>query len=279
MASNDELQKPPVKKPSARLPPMAFLILLMMAGTLGYGIWFGRQAYHSSLPSPILWGFAAALFGALVGLSEILSRYRDEPLLATATIPGIAYLSLNGLISMVAFSVLRRYPTQIFGAVANDLALSAVAAGFGAMVIFRSKLFTFRSSDGKDYPIGPAIVLDTILKVLDTQIDRRRATERQYKVFNAVYNVNFTKMADYIEASLPSFQNLSQDDKVAINLYISQYRASKFADVLKSLGLGFAFLTIAGDANFDLVIANVQRYAQLPVPPPAIQTPPGPPIT
>lgn len=227
-------------------------------------------------------GICHIFFGALVGLSEILSRYRDEPMLATATTAGMSYLTFNGTISVLAFAVLRKYPDKILPGLNNDLFLSSVAAGFGAMIIFRSKLFTFKSSDGNEYPIGPAIVLDTILKMIDSKIDRRRATDRQTRVFNAMIGIqDFPKIADYIEASLPSFQNLSEDDRKQINVTITQYRASKLPDTLKSLGLGFAFLTIAGEDNFDHVISNIKQYVlsqaialPLPVAPTPI-TPPG----
>lgn len=243
--------------------------LLVIFGTVGLvelGIWIGRHELNNASISAA-WAFATFVFGASVGLSEILSRYRDEPLLATATNAGVSYLAFNGIISMVAFGVLRKYPAKIFPALQGDLFLTAVVAGFGAMVIFRSKLFTFKSSDGNEYPIGPAIVLDTILKMIDSKIDRRRATERQTRVFNALVDINdFPKTADYFEASLLSFQNLSQDDKTQISTTINQYRTTaKWPDKLKGLGLGFAFLTIAGEANFDLVIENLKKYVRLPV--------------
>ncbi len=238
-----------------------FLFVGILA-TIALGIWIGRATLPAPIRSVYLWAFATFLFGALVGLSEILSRYRDEPILATVTSSGMSYLALNGTISLVAFAVLRKYPTQIFPALQNDLFLSAVVAGFGAMTVFRSKLFTFKSSDGKEYPIGPSIVLDTVLKMIDSKIDRRRATDRQLKVFNAMFGINdFGNTANYIEASLLSFQNLSQDDKAQVTSVIDQYRSlTRWPDTLKSLGLGFAFLTIAGEDNFDHVIINLKRY-------------------
>jgi hypothetical protein len=210
------------------------------------------------------WGWASAtfIFGALVGFAEILSRYRDEPLLATFTSSGMSYLAINGTISTLAFVLLRRYPTQVFAGLNNDLLLTAVVAGFGAMAVFRSKLFSFKASDGTEVPIGPAIVLDSILKMIDHKIDRRRATERQTRVFNSMFEFrDFTAIADYMEASLNSFQNLSEDDKKAISEGIKDLKTrTTWPEQLKCLALGFAFLTVAGDENFDLVVSNIKRY-------------------
>jgi len=221
------------------------------------------------------WAAATFLFGALVGFAEILSRYRDEPLLATFTNSGMSYLAINGIISTVAFAILRKYPTQIFSGLKDDLLLTAVVAGFGAMSVFRSKLFSFKSGDGTEVPIGPAIVLDTILKMIDHKIDRHRATARQTRVFNSMFEIrDFSGTSDYVEASLNSFQNLSADDKRAISEGIKDLKTTtNWPDSLKCLALGFVFLTVAGDENFDLVVSNVKRYLQTLQPPPG--QPPG----
>ena len=242
--------------------PAAVAVLLALLVVAGIGIVIGHSDSYLSQHKVIGWALTSALFGMLVGLSEILSRYRDEPILAAATSPGIAYLLLNGVLSLAAFMLLQMYPEKIFPSITQDLFLTAVVAGFGAMVVFRSKLFTFRSPDGKDYSIGPAIVLETALRTIDNKIDRRRATERQIEVFEAMRDLaDFSSTASYIEASLLSFQNLSQDDKAAIAKVIQEYRdVSKWPDSLKILGLGFAFLNLAGDANFDQVITNLKSY-------------------
>lgn len=57
------------------------------------------------------WGVLSFAFGPLVGLSEIVSRYRDEPLHATANRFGLGYLVLNGILAAAAYGVLLRYPT------------------------------------------------------------------------------------------------------------------------------------------------------------------------
>ena len=241
---------------------ISFFIIISGFALIGLGVWIGRSNTPTSLLKLLSYAFTAFLFGLLVGLSEILSRYRDEPLLAATTNFGLAYLSLNGVISLAAFGVMQRYSAQIFPAIKDDLFLTSIVSGFGAMAIFRSKLFTFRSTDGKDYPIGPSIVLDTVLKTIDSKIDRRRATERQAEVFDSIDGLKFERVANYIEASLSAFQNLSQDDKTEIKSVIDQYRnLPNWPDTLKCLGLGFAFLTLAGDENYEQVILNLKKYS------------------
>src|SRR5262245_59809338 len=116
------------------------------------------------------WGLLSFAIGALTGISEIISRYRDEPLRATGNRYGLAYLLLNGLTAVIAYGFLLRYPTQILAPIAGDALLASLAAGFGAMAVLRSNFFIFRTEDGKEYPIGPYIVIETFLRMLDRKI-------------------------------------------------------------------------------------------------------------
>src|SRR5207245_1717227 len=80
---------------------------------------------------------AAFLFGALVGLAEIASRYRDEPLKAVKSPYGLVYLFLNGYISLLAFLLIVKFPA-IFGTLSGNMFLAALSAGFGAMIVMRA---------------------------------------------------------------------------------------------------------------------------------------------
>ncbi|HEU4368366.1 MAG TPA: hypothetical protein VFV05_09095 [Methylomirabilota bacterium] len=214
------------------------------------------------MPSNLGWALVAAMFGAIVGASEIISRYRDEPLRATVNRYGVAYLAVNGLVAGLSYGLLVRYPTQVLPSVAGDALLGAMAAGFGAMVLLRSKLFIFRTEDGKEYPIGPAIVVETLLRVLDRKIDRMRASARQRRVFEQMKDIrDFDAAAGYLEASLLSFQNLSPEEKREIAAIIQEYRQlATWPASLRTMAVGFAFLTIAGEENFDQVIENLKAY-------------------
>jgi hypothetical protein len=200
--------------------------------------------------------------GAMAGFSEIASRYRDEPLLAIANLYGVGYTAVNGLAAVAAYGVLLRYPKEILPPLAGDPLITALTAGFGAMAVLRSKLFIFRAEDGKEYPIGPSIVMETFLRVLDRKIDRLRASKRQQRVFEKMKDItDFNGAADYLEASLLSFQNLSDEEKGEIRSVLQQYRTmTAWPETLKTMAVGFAFLTIAGEENFDQVIANLKSY-------------------
>jgi hypothetical protein len=244
------------------------LCLVGVAALLGLGMTIGSTASSTEQNRVFGWALASAAFGALVGLSEILTRYRDEPIVASLTSYGLAYLALNAVIALGAFAILRGHPGAIFPVLKDSLFLTATVAGFGAMTIFRAKLFTYKSTDGKEYAIGPAIVLETVLQTIDQKIDRQRSTQRQAKVFAGTDTLHdFEHTANYIEATLGSFQNLTADQKAQISLVIKDIRESLYPDRLKLMGLGFAFLDLAGEENFDLVVTNIQNFiGSLPIP-------------
>ena len=58
----------------------------------------------------------------------------------------------------------------------------AAACGFGSSVILRAKLINLKLSDGKELALGPEIVIQTFLSVLDRELDRERAGKRWDKV-------------------------------------------------------------------------------------------------
>jgi hypothetical protein len=209
------------------------------------------------------WAVLSFIIGAGTGISEIVSRYRDEPLRATANRYGFAYLALNGLISVLAYAFLVRYSSNILTSVAGDPVMTSIVAGFGAMAILRSNFFIFRTEDGKEYPIGPSIVVETFLRMLDRKIDRLRASERQRRVLERLKDIaDYDAAANYLEASLLSFQNLTEKEWTDIREVIEVYRKKAWPPALRVYAVGFAFLTIAGEENFDQVVENLQKYLE-----------------
>lgn len=245
-------------------------------------VWLERVAWYHAL---------ATACGVLVGFSEISVRYRDEPLRATFNRYGVAYLIINGTFSGCAFILLRAFGTSLFPRAAEPPLLAALVAGFGAMVVFRSKLFTFRTDDGKDVGVGPDIVIGSILRVVDRKVDRLRASRRQRLVFerakriaNEMRNSDFDLPNNFVTISLASFQNLSTEEKQAI-VAKSDDLKQKLKDqpaLLKAMVLGFVVLDVTGEENFDAIMRDLEEYLHSssikPVVPPLVVPPVVPPI-
>jgi hypothetical protein len=164
----------------------AALCLLAMIILIAGAEWIGHLAWGVSIlgwlfQKPFFW--CSVVFGMLTGAAEIIARYRDEPFAATFSPPGMIYMVLNGSISGAAYGLLAQYSDKIFPGMTDDL-MRSIVAGFGAMVIMRSKLFNFKTEGGEDYAIGPDAVLSTFLSSVDRKIDRYRSLRRQKVVFD-----------------------------------------------------------------------------------------------
>lgn len=217
-------------------------------------------------PGSAWWGVIAFLLGIATGFTEIVSRYRDEPMRAVCDGYGIAYMAINGLIAVIAFALVLNYPTEIIKSI--DPVIAALASGFGAMLVLRARFFTVKGDNGQDVAIGPAHVVDVLMRMLDRSIDRKRARQRYELVLKAVEGLaDFDGVANHLIGSLPAFQNLSDVEKTAFGKSIDGYRTLQWAAQLKIAALCFDFLNLVGEQTFAAIMGRVKRPAPPPSPP------------
>ncbi|MEO8436525.1 MAG: hypothetical protein ABI596_16635 [Pyrinomonadaceae bacterium] len=208
---------------------------------------------------------ASFLFGALVGLAEIASRYRDEPLKAVKSPYGMVYVFLNGYISLLAFLLIVKFPAT-FGSLSGNLFIAALAAGFGAMVVMRARIAVIKTPDGREESIGPDYVLKIILRTIDLNIDRWRAARRQQILGENISKINalgnFETAWKYLLASLLAFQNLDDAQRKELNDTYNDYQnQANLPEAIKQLALGFIFLTLVGELHFSTVLDNAKNMS------------------
>ena len=226
--------------------------------------------------------YAALIFGTLVGVAEIASRYRDEPLKAVLSPFGLIYEALNGFLSVLAIFLIFYYETR-FETVASDPLLAALTAGFGAAVVMRTRIAVLKSPDGSDIAVGPDQVITTLLQVVDTNIDRWRAVRRQIILRNSFDRLRdlgeFEEAWTYLGASMLAFQNLDDVQRKALNETYNDYKARQQPDDIKRLGVGFIFLTLVGETNFDKVLECAAQIRERGAAAAVAAAPGGPPPT
>ena len=244
--------------------------LLGLAGfayltALVYQSYLPRDAREPFWLQALVPALLTAFFGCLLGASEIISRYRDEPMKAVFNVYGATYLVTNASISLAAFMLVARYHDRLLPSSVrhDDGILMAILAGFGAMIILRSKLFLYHTNDGKEIPIGPDLVADRLLKVIDRKIDRQRAAARELLVFDLMRKyTKFGVTSEFFRISLGSFQNLSEEEKHDYKQKAEQLEQLPLSEPLKIMALGFLFLDLSGEANLRDVCAILdQRLA------------------
>lgn len=193
---------------------------------------------------------SAGLFGALVALAELISRYRDDPGRAVASLPAFIYLTVNIAASVAAFLSIRAFGWTFGATGATQLLTQVLVAGFGAAALFRSSLFNVTAGD-QVVEVGPSAVLNVILAAADRAVDRQRARIRAERTSASMDGVSFEHGADALFMyCLAAMQNASTQESVAIEDKMRLLKDSNndhIPDQVKSYIFGLALATVVGD--------------------------------
>src|SRR5262245_2753584 len=200
--------------------------------------------------------------GALVGGGELVARYRDNPWRAIQTLPAATYISVNGAASVLALIAL-----VTFGWTSDPNAspeaqrmVRLLAAGFGALAIFRSSLFQVRVGN-TDVGVGPVAFLQVILAATDRGVDRKRASDRADKVVRIMKDLDF----EVAYNALPPFaimlmQNLTLEDKNALGDQVAGLgnAESEVPDQAKVLNLGLLLMNYVGEEVLEDAVRGIR---------------------
>ncbi|MDR3462351.1 MAG: hypothetical protein P4L76_08560 [Beijerinckiaceae bacterium] len=195
------------------------------------------------------------LFGCLVGAAELISRHSDHRLRAISTVPSLAYLLLNGLMSVFALLVINYvrpewlgYKTDASGIVQSPESIWLIlAAGFSGATFFRSSVFKLKTPDG-DMSIGPAIIIDVFLNVIDESVDRIIGQQRLIEVSAIMDGVNFDKAAKNLPTfSFAALRRLSPDAQQQFAFQLKQLADRTELDPkVRSISLGLSIMNLTG---------------------------------
>ena len=193
--------------------------------------------------------FAAAIvLGFLVGLAELVSRYRDAPKAALYTRPAVLYILLNGGASASALALIHAF-NLTFGATASPSSLREtriLVAGLGAMALFRTSLFTVRAGD-KDIGVGPATFLQIFREAADREVDRLRAQSRSQSVGELMAGIDYKRASEgLVPYCLALMQNVSEDEQQKLLKAVQLLDGEPIADSIKVRILGLQLVDVVG---------------------------------
>jgi hypothetical protein len=214
---------------------------------------------------------ATALFGFLVGVTELISRYRDKPTAPLGTWPGVIYIATNVIASVSALWVLQRQGVTFdFGGILPPELAQVLLAGFGAMLLFRSALFVVRVGDS-DVSIGPAAVLQIILNAADRACDRLRAGPRSARVYQIMRGISFERAKLALPLHCFSLmQNVSTAEQTQLMQTIDALAAKAMTDEVKAYNLGLLLMNVLGE---DVLEKAVEVLKPLILGPPSDEPP------
>lgn len=193
---------------------------------------------------------------ALVGLAELLARYRDHPVATLKTLSAWFYVLFNGAVGCAALYVLDAFP-NLLGEVSNaadagaapaadgvtpaadgagqenpapsddgngpagwtdeQLAIMRVfAASFGSLAIMRSA-FARMAIGGQEVGFGPSALIEVFQRTADRNVDRKRAVARISQLPDDLAKIPFDIASTaLVEFGVGSMQNLSSDERERI---------------------------------------------------------------
>jgi hypothetical protein len=208
--------------------------------------------------------------GALVGGVEVLSRYKDAPFKVALSRPGLIYIGMNGLVSLLALLTVR-----LFGWTFTDNPQTSAeiirwtqvcVAGLAAMTLFRSSLFNFHLAD-QDISIGPNAILQILLVAVDKEVDRLRGKERARIVEEAMDGIAFNEaVLNLPTVAIALMQNLSREDQDEILdsvKALNSEEAKNMPERTKTMSLGLTIMNVVGEdilkAAIDVVNLDENR--------------------
>jgi hypothetical protein len=217
------------------------------------------------------WAWSCAgVLGAVVGASELISRYTDAPGKAVRSMPAMFYIFLNECAGLIAFAVI--HDSDMLGLAsksgdgATRVAIKSIVAGLGAMAIFRAAIFTVRIGN-TDVSVGPAGVLQIIVKAVDRACDRDRAEPRARLAAQLMIGVDFKKACDVLpQFCFDSMQNVAAEETQRVAEWVNTLRSrTDIADEEKILLLGLRLLNIVGEQVLRSTIAGLGPRIQSPL--------------
>ena len=218
-----------------------------------------------------LFGYAALgfLVGVAVGAVEILQRYRDAPFRAVFNVWGIGYVALNAAVSYGAFWVLYHWigtPAAAASGQSDTLHLMGLAAGggFGGAAVIRARLATIRLPSGQEFGFGPVIVIETLLSVVDRQLDRQLATERYLTVHELMDGIDFERAKKRLPRELfLAMQSVPEEEFSHIGKPIEEIdRMEGLSTQDKSYLLGYYLLDLVGKEFLASILDEPTRRAE-----------------
>ena len=185
------------------------------------------------------WAAAAAL-GGIVGVSELISRYKDDPWAAIKSWPAIFYLSINSAASVGALLLM---PDGWLGL---SRGMRILMAGISAMAFFRTSLFVVRAGD-RDVGVGPSGFLQIFLGAADRAVDRKRAAARSDAVDKVMKGVDFAKAWKALPPyCLALMQNISPEDQRVLTRVVEDLDKRDAEPNVRALLLGIELINVVG---------------------------------
>jgi hypothetical protein len=187
-----------------------------------------------------------AFISLLLATAELFNKFKDEPLKVITRYKAWGYILLNVAIALLTLYILTQ--TDLFGSPQQLEGIKAgFTAGLGSSVLMRSKFLKI-DLDGKEAAIGPEVIINTFLEMLERSIDRDRALIRKQVVEELMTGIDFDKAKNYaVTTVIAASQTMSPEVTEELMAEADKIQASPISAADKSYALGYLVLDMMGE--------------------------------
>jgi hypothetical protein len=214
----------------------------------------------------VLEAAVVVLFGGMVGIGELLSRFPANPSEAIKTKSSWLYVAVNALAAVTAFVIinLQSWTFGASGAVTIQLT-QVLVAGFGAMALFRASLFTVKIGDS-NVAIGPLAFLQVLLDTAERSVQRQLATDMNDDALRWLRDVPYGKAKTTLPLLCAQLDDTVSDSSLALvnRTIVSIDQAQDVSDPLKALELGLVLIRVYGDQTMLAAVKDLRQDLALP---------------
>jgi hypothetical protein len=188
----------------------------------------------------------AGLLGGALGLSELLSRFRDRPSALLKAVAAWLYVGFNALASLGALLLVDLMGWQFsLGDTTASTTTRVLVAGLGAAALFRSNFFVAKIGD-ENVGIGPSTLLMNYLASAERSIDRGQMQARLKDAGETMKDFDFKLHNELTTACIAAAASLTPDAILSLKNSVEALADSEASEAGKSLVLGLLIVDAVG---------------------------------
>lgn len=201
-----------------------------------------------------------AMLGGAVGVAELCTRYRDEPVQAVSCRAGMVYIIINALAAVIGLLLIDAFGWR-FDFVESDgeapeRLVRVLVAGTATMALLRSAVLQVRMG-GQDIGIGPHAILQIIMGVVDGAVDRTRGVARNKLIAN-LKPFSFTKAQEILPARcLGVLQQCPPEEQQRLSFTVAAISQMNASEREKGHQLALALVNVVGEKLFLSVMDSL----------------------
>jgi hypothetical protein len=182
---------------------------------------------------------------------------------------GAAYLVFNASMALLAFWIAQIAEKLTATTPTLDLLQWAALAGFGSSALIRTKLLNIKLAEGKELALGPELVVQTFLAVLDRELDRHRAARRFDTVRRLLTGIDFERAKLRLPLQVfQAMQTVTEEETAKLTKRVAEVDDLKTLDPRdKSYLLGFYLLDLVGEEFLAVILEKYESDFTAPATP------------